>query len=92
MTFDSLVAIPGVLAEASGGVGSLELLGAHLLAAIAFSLVGIVVLGVCFWGIKRILPFSVSKEIEEDQNIALAIIIGAVILGLSNIIAAAIQG
>jgi uncharacterized membrane protein YjfL (UPF0719 family) len=37
-------------------------------------------------------PFSVKKEIEEDQNSALAIIIGALIIGISIIIAAAING
>ena len=33
---------------------------------------------------------SVTKEIEQDQNVALAIIIGSVIIGMSIIIAAAI--
>ena len=80
------------LAEATAGSGSVQLLVMHLIAAVAFSIVGIAVLGICFWGIKRILPFSVTKEIEEDQNVALAIIIAAVILGLSHIIAAAITG
>jgi uncharacterized membrane protein YjfL (UPF0719 family) len=37
-------------------------------------------------------PFSVKKEIEEDQNTALAIMIGALILGISIIIASAING
>ncbi len=78
-------------AEVGDGMG-LALLGRHLLAAIAFSAVGIAVLGLCFWGIKRLLPFSVTKEIEEDHNVALAIIIAAVILGMSLIIAAAILG
>jgi len=80
------------LAEATAGNGSVQLLVMHLIAAVAFSIVGIVVLGVCFWGIKRLLPFSVTKEIEQDQNVALAIIIAAVILGMSHIIAAAITG
>jgi hypothetical protein len=37
-------------------------------------------------------PFSVHKEIEEDQNVALGIIIGAIIIGIALIISAAIQG
>jgi putative membrane protein len=82
-----------LLAQAGGGTGGgLALLGTHLLAAIAFSVVGIAVLVTCFMIIKRMLPFSVTKEIEEDQNVALAIIIASVILGLSIIIAAAILG
>jgi uncharacterized membrane protein YjfL (UPF0719 family) len=37
-------------------------------------------------------PFSVVKEIEQDQNTALGIIIGSVLIGMSIIIAAAIYG
>jgi len=36
-------------------------------------------------------PFSVKKEIEDDQNIALAIVIASVILGSALIIAAAVH-
>jgi uncharacterized membrane protein YjfL (UPF0719 family) len=38
----------------------------------------------------KVIPFSVRKEIEEDQNTALAIIMGSVILGLAIIIAASV--
>ena len=47
---------------------------------------------ISFFVIKLVTPFSIRKEIEEDQNTALAIMIGSVILGLSIIIAAAIGG
>jgi uncharacterized membrane protein YjfL (UPF0719 family) len=40
----------------------------------------------------KIAPFSVKKEIEDDQNTALAIIIAGVLIGISLIIAAAISG
>jgi len=52
---------------------------------------GVVVFGVVFWGIAKVCPFSIRKEIEEDQNTALAIVIGSVLLGLALIIAAAIR-
>jgi uncharacterized membrane protein YjfL (UPF0719 family) len=42
--------------------------------------------------IAKSAPFSVRKEIEDDQNIALAIVIGSVILGSALIIAAAVHG
>jgi uncharacterized membrane protein YjfL (UPF0719 family) len=42
--------------------------------------------------IEKVCPFSVKKEISEDQNVALGIIIGSVIIGLSIIISAAING
>jgi len=63
-----------------------------LVASIVYSLLGIVMFALSFLIIKMIVPFSLRKEIEEDHNTALAILIGAVILGLSIIIAAAIGG
>jgi putative membrane protein len=64
----------------------------QIIASVVFSLIGLVLFGASFVLIKAALPFSLRKEIEEDQNVALGIIIGAVIIGLSLIIAAAIKG
>ena len=66
--------------------------GASLLGALIYSLIGIALFGLVFFVIVKISPFSIRKEIEEDQNTALGIIIGAVILGISMIIASAVQG
>ena len=64
----------------------------HLIAAVVFASVGIAVLFACIWVFDKIKPFSFRKEIMEDQNTALGIIVGAVLLGASIIIAAAISG
>ena len=64
----------------------------HSLSAIVFSAVGVVVLGVSFWIISKASPFPLRKEIEEDHNSAVAIIIGALIIGMAIIIASAIHG
>lgn len=63
-----------------------------VLATIVYSLIGIVMFAASFLIIRIVTPFSLRKEIEEDQNTALAILIGSVILGLSLIIAAAVGG
>ena len=42
--------------------------------------------------IVKIAPFSTRKEIEEDQNTALAILIGSVIIGIAMIVASAVHG
>ena len=63
-----------------------------LVQAIIFSLVGIAVVGLAFLVITKLTPFSIRKEIEDDQNVALGIILGAVVIGLSIIIAASIHG
>lgn len=53
-----------------------------------FSLLGITIFGVTFALITKLVPFSMRKEIEEDQNVALGVIIGSVILGVAMIISA----
>ena len=63
-----------------------------LIESIVYSLIGIVMFALSFVIIKLVTPFSLRKEIEEDQNTALAIMIGSVILGLAIVIAAAIGG
>lgn len=69
-----------------------QMLGAHLIAAVVFSLVGIVVFALCLFLMDKITPFSIVKEIGEEHNVALGIIVGAIVLGISIIVAAAIQG
>ncbi len=64
----------------------------QLLGALIYSLIGIGLFGLAFFIIVKVAPFSIRKEIEEDQNTALGIIIGAVIIGIALIISAAVQG
>ena len=63
-----------------------------LIEVVIFSLVGIVVFAVAFVVIARLSPFSLRKELEEDQNTALGVLLGSMIIGLSLIISAAIHG
>lgn len=60
--------------------------------SVLYSALGTAVLLVAFAAIERILPFSLRKEVAEDQNVALGIILGAFILGVAVIISAAIRG
>ena len=59
---------------------------------LVFSLVGIILFALAFFTIVKIAPFSTRKEIEEDQNTALAILIGSVIIGIAVIVASAVHG
>jgi putative membrane protein len=59
---------------------------------IVFVLIGLIVFALAFLIVVLVAPFSVKKEIEDDQNVALAVIIGAVIIGIAMIISAAIHG
>ncbi len=87
----AIKSFPLIGQETSAGSG-MELMLQHLLAAVVFAVVGILVLCFSFWLMSRLSPFSVAKEIEEDQNTALGIIMGSVVIGISIIIAAAIVG
>ena len=63
----------------------------NVVTSMLFALIGVVVFAVTFLVIVKVMPFSVRKEIEEDQNTSLGIMLGCVFLGLSIIIAAAIH-
>ena len=75
-----------------GFVVKLDELLPVLVTTLIFVLIGLVVFAVAFLIVVLVAPFSVKKEIEEDHNTALAIIIGAMIIGIGLIISAAIQG
>lgn len=59
--------------------------------SILYSALGTFVLLGAFWFIEKVLPFSMRKEIAEDQNMSLGLILAAFIIGLSMIISAAIR-
>ena len=57
---------------------------------LGISLLGIIIFGLAYLIMVKISPFSVTKEIEEDQNTALAIIYGSEFIALAIIISSAI--
>lgn len=70
----------------------LDNLGEAAVSSAVFAGIGLVVFGIAFWLMNKLAPFPVKKEIEEDQNVALAIIMAGVIIGVSLIISAAVGG
>ena len=70
----------------------LSQLGSLVVQTLVFALMGIVIFAIAFWIIVKVTPFSVRKEIEEDQNVAMAVLIGAIIIAIAIVLAAAIQG
>jgi putative membrane protein len=67
-------------------------MGDAVVSSAVFAGIGLIVFAVAFWLMTKIAPFSVKKEIEDDQNVALAVIMAGVLIGISLIIAAAISG
>ena len=70
----------------------LENLGEAVVSSAIFAGIGLVVFGMAFWIMNKLSPFSIKKEIEEDHNVALAIIMAGVIIGVSLIISSAVAG
>jgi len=63
----------------------------NLLASVGSSAIGIVIFIVAYKVMEHILPFNLDKELAEDQNTAVGVVIGSIMLGLAIIIAAAIH-
>ena len=60
-------------------------------AALVFALIGIVVFVGAFVIIDKLTPYDLWKEIVEEKNLALAILVGAMSIGICIIIAAAVH-
>jgi putative membrane protein len=80
------------IAPVLGLVIKLDELWSVVETTVIFVAIGLIVFAIAFLIIVLVAPFSVKKEIEDDQNTSLAIIIGAVIIGVAMIISAAIHG
>jgi putative membrane protein len=64
----------------------------QMVTTIIFLIIGLFFFALSDWLVERVLPRSLRKGIEEDKNVALAIVIAAVILGVALIVSAAIRG
>jgi putative membrane protein len=73
----------------------MELLGLKLgaiVGSIVFALIGVVIFWLCFVIIDKLTPYRLWDEIVEKQNVALGVVVAAMCLGISIIVAAAIHG
>ncbi|SEW39402.1 protein of unknown function [Chryseobacterium wanjuense] len=60
--------------------------------SLLYSFLGIAILLICYFILEKLTPERTWHEISKNQNVALAIIFGAFIIGISIIISAAIHG
>ena len=60
-------------------------------AALVFAFIGITVFVLAFAIIDRLTPYQLWKEIVEEKNMALALLVGAMSIGICIIIAAAVH-
>lgn len=59
--------------------------------SILYALVGVIIFWLCFLIVDKITPYELWREIVEKQNRALAMVVAAMCLGISIIVAAAIH-
>ena len=62
-----------------------------VLNSVIFALVGVAIYGSCFYLLDHLTPYHLWKEINEKQNSALAILVGAMAIGIAIIVGAAIH-
>ena len=62
------------------------------LSTVVYTVFGVIVFAIAFWAMVKISPFSIRQELEADHNVAVAVLMASVILGLAIIIAAALHG
>ena len=63
-----------------------------ILNSVIFSILGIIILLLAYFFIEKITPENTWKEIVQKNNVSVAIVFGALIIGISMIISAAIHG
>jgi uncharacterized membrane protein YjfL (UPF0719 family) len=63
----------------------------NVINALVFAFVGIFVFVVAFFLLDKLTPYHLWKEIVHEHNVALAILVGALSIGICLIIAAAVQ-
>lgn len=63
----------------------------NILNAAGYAALGIAIFIVAFFVIDRFTPYHLWKEIVEEKNTALAILVGAMSIGICVIIAAAVH-
>ena len=62
----------------------------QVISTVVYAFLGVVVFGMAYAVIEKLCPFSVKKEISQDRNVALGIIVGCIMIGLALIVSAAI--
>ncbi len=61
----------------------------YLINAVAYAAVGVLVFVLVFLGLDRMIPQGLRRHIIEEKNLALAVLIGLMSIGVGLIIAAA---
>lgn len=68
-----------------------EIHWAPMIAALVYAAIGLIVFAVAFLIVDKLTPYHLWREIIDEKNVALAVVVGAVAIGISIIVASAIR-
>lgn len=85
-----LMALPQVVS--AQGLNTQREFSSELLSTVVYAFLGLLLCFIVYKIIDMMTPGHLSKQLTEDKNMALAIVIGSLMIGVSIIIAAAIHG
>ncbi len=60
--------------------------------SVIYALIGVAIFWICFVIVDKLTPYHLWDEIVEKQNVALAIVVGAMCIAIGLIVAAAVHG
>lgn len=60
--------------------------------SLVYTVIGVVIFWLAFVIVDKITPYDLWKELVEEKNVALAIVVGALCLAIAIIVGAAIHG
>ncbi|PIE42693.1 MAG: DUF350 domain-containing protein [Gammaproteobacteria bacterium] len=63
----------------------------QVFATLFYGALGFIMFLLSLWIMERLTPFSIEKKITEENNVALGIVIGAVVISLGLIYAAVVS-
>lgn len=64
---------------------------AQLVSTIVFFILGFVLFALSIWVMEKLTPFSIKREIIDEHNISMAIVIAAMVVAIAIILAAVID-
>jgi uncharacterized membrane protein YjfL (UPF0719 family) len=68
-----------------------ELTLEHIASSLIYGLLGLVLFFLTLWVMEKITPYSLEKKITEEGNVALGIVVAAIIISLGLIYSTAIR-
>ena len=63
-----------------------------LVNSLVYTVIGVVIFWLAFVIVDKITPYDLWKELVEEKNVALAIVVGAMCIAIAIIVGAAIHG